>query len=138
MLKKYIYAREDLKIVKVECIINDKILEKLIKEIKANDKFKNENLVDLLNRILICSNDTILSYLIKNLLCYEYDNENELDFLKKALLCFNFKEIKAFFDLKKFLLNYEYKKCLKKQYLNYFDYETILKQIDDFPLIKII
>lgn len=138
MLKKYIYAKESLKIVKIECIINDKILKKIINEMDCTYEKKDNSLSSLVNKILICPNITILSYLIKDLLCYEYKDEIELDFLKKILLCFYFKEAKGLFDLKKILLNQEYKKSLKKQNINYIDESIIIKQVDDFPIIKVI
>lgn len=141
MIKRYIYAKEDFKIVKVKTEINDKILKKLLLEIKTyyetiENADKQDNLHGILKSILECKDNLKLSYLVSKLLNFEFKTPQEETFLNQCLLCFHFSLVKGAFDLKRIILNCEYKLDISQADPYYIDENTISKKIDDLPFVK--
>lgn len=141
MIKRCIYAKENFNIVKVKLEINEKILNKLLREINkfyisTGKSDKKHNLYSILNDILNCKNTLKLSYLVCELLNYESSFEQEKLFLNQSLLCFHFSLAKDHLDFRKMILNLEYKIDLKEADPYYVDENTISKRIDDLPFIK--
>ncbi len=144
MIKRHIYAKDNFSIVKVKVEINEKILYKLLKEInefyKIREKtYKDENkktLSDILTDIINCKNNLKLSYLIGNLLNYEYKSKEEYEFLNQSLLCFHFFETKNIPNFRQAILNWQYKIDLNAIDPYYVDENSISKNIDDLPFLK--
>ncbi len=137
MMKKYIYAKSDFSIILVSVEINEKIVEKILKEYE-NEILNNNgsNLIYITRNILNCKDKLSLSYFISDLLNYNSDVEMLNSMRDKILLCMHFKEKKRKIDLRKTMLNYEYKLDIYTTDPYYIDENTISKKVDQLPFIK--